>query len=165
MERGEEDAPFIAAISLLQLPIDLQLVFRVLFLIPVAALIIVLLKQVIGIPAFGTFMPVLIALAFRETELLTGIFLFTIIVGAGLAMRAYFAQLKLLLVPRLASVLIIVTFLMMAIALIGQNFNIPLGLSISLFPLVILTMTIERMSTVWEEAGAKDALQKAGGSL
>jgi len=165
MERGERDAPFVAAMSLLNLPVDLQLVFRVLFLIPVAALLIVILKQVVGIPAFGTFMPVLIALAFRETELITGIILFTLIVGAGLVLRAYFAKLKLLLVPRLAAVLIIVTFLMMAIALIGQNFDIPIGLSISLFPLVILTMTIERMSTVWEEAGPKDTLKKAGGSL
>lgn len=165
MRRGAEDAPFLAAISLLNLPIDMQLVFRVLFLIPIAALLIVVLKQVIGIPAFGTFMPVLIALAFRETQLLTGAILFTLIVGAGLVLRVYFAQLKLLLVPRLAAILIVVTFLMAAIALTGEAFNIPLGLSISLFPIVILTMTIERMSTVWEEAGAKDALQKAGGSL
>lgn len=165
MSRGAETAPFLAAVSLLNLPIDMQLVFRVLFLIPIAALLIVLLKQVVGIPAFGTFMPVLIALAFRETQLLTGMILFTFIVGAGLVLRVYFAQLKLLLVPRLAAILIVVTFLMMGIALFGNAFNFQLGLSISLFPIVILTMTIERMSTVWEEAGAKDALQKAGGSL
>ena len=165
MQRGAQDAPFLAAISLLNLPIDMQLVFRVLFLIPIAALLIVLLKQVIGVPAFGTFMPVLIALAFRETQLLTGMLLFGLIVGAGLLLRAYFAQLKLLLVPRLAAILIIVTFLMMAIALMGDAFNVPLGLSISLFPIVILTMTIERMSTTWEEAGAKDAFQKAAGSF
>lgn len=165
MRRGAEDAPLLAAISLLNLPVDMQLVFRVLFLIPVAALLIVILKQLIGMPSFGTFMPVLIALAFRETQLLTGMFLFSLIVGAGLVLRVYFAQLRLLLVPRLAAILIVVTFLMMAIALLGDAFDFPLGLSISLFPIVILTMTIERMSTTWEEAGAKDALQKAGGSF
>ena len=31
--------------------------------------------------------------------------------------------------------------------------------------MVILTMTIERMSIGWEEAGPREALQQAGGSL
>ena len=39
------------------------------------------------------------------------------------------------------------------------------GLSIGLFPIVILTMTIERMTVVWEERGAGEALQQAAGSL
>ncbi|WP_300378868.1 UUP1 family membrane protein [Henriciella sp.] len=165
MERGAEYAPWVNATSLLSLPIDLQLVFRVLLLIPLGALIIVVLKQVIGMPAFGTFMPILIALAFRETSLLTGMLLFVGIVSVGLLLRAYFNQLQLLLVPRLAAVLIIVTFLMMFIALAGEASGIQTGLSISLFPLVIITMTIERMSLTWEEDGASEALKKAAGSL
>lgn len=165
MERGEEFAPWVNATSLLSLPIDLQLVFRVLLLIPLGALIIVILKQVIGMPAFGTFMPVLIALAFRETQLITGITLFVGIVAVGLVLRAYFNQLQLLLVPRLAAVLIIVTFVMMFIALAGEAMGVQTGLSISLFPLVIITMTIERMSLTWEEDGAQEAIKKALGSL
>ena len=165
MERGEEFAPWVNATSLLTLPIDLQLVFRVLLLIPLGALIIVLLKQIIGMPAFGTFMPVLIALAFRETQLITGMTLFVGIVATGLLLRAYFNQLQLLLVPRLAAVLIIVTFLMMFISLAGEALGIQTGLSISLFPLVIITMTIERMSLTWEEDGASEAMKKAIGSL
>jgi hypothetical protein len=39
------------------------------------------------------------------------------------------------------------------------------GLSLGLFPIVILTMTIERMSIVWEENGPREALQQAAGSL
>jgi hypothetical protein len=38
-------------------------------------------------------------------------------------------------------------------------------LSISLFPMVILAMTIERMSITWEENGAQTALVQAFGSL
>ncbi len=165
MDTASETAPWITGTSLLNLPVDLQLVFRVLLLIPLGALVIVILKQLIGMPAFGTFMPVLIALAFRETELLAGIFLFTSIVAVGLMLRAYFSKLRLLLVPRLAAVLIIVTFLMMAIALISSWTGLPIGLSISLFPLVIITMTIERMSLVWEEDGGREAMTRAAGSL
>jgi hypothetical protein len=40
-----------------------------------------------------------------------------------------------------------------------------MGLSISLFPIVILTMTIERMTLMWEEYGPKEALQTGFTSL
>ena len=39
------------------------------------------------------------------------------------------------------------------------------GLSVALFPMVIMTMTIERMSIVWEERGPGEALQQGLGSL
>ena len=35
----------------------------------------------------------------------------------------------------------------------------------ALFPMVIITMTIERMSIVWEERGASEAMQQGLGSL
>ena len=38
-------------------------------------------------------------------------------------------------------------------------------MAITLFPLIIITMTIERMSIVWDEAGAADALKQGAGSL
>jgi hypothetical protein len=43
--------------------------------------------------------------------------------------------------------------------------GLPQGLSIALFPMVIITMTIERMSIVWEERGAAEAMSQAMGSL
>jgi len=39
------------------------------------------------------------------------------------------------------------------------------GLSVALFPMVIIAMTIERMSVVWEERGAADAMRAGLGSL
>jgi hypothetical protein len=110
-------------------------------------------------------MPVLISLAFRETSLVTGIILFTGIVMIGIGLRAYFNGLQLLIVPRLAAVLSIVTMVIAALALMGNAFRIPLGFSPALFPLVIITMTIERMSLTWDEFGAKEALTKGVGSL
>jgi hypothetical protein len=165
LRRSDEAAPLVAALSLLSLPLDTQGVFRVLMLIPVGAALIAFLRQVVGLAAFGTFMPVLIALAFRETSLLTGVVLFSGIVMIGLGLRAYFNGLQLLIVPRLAAVLSIVTLLMAFLALLGAAFEIPLGFSISLFPLVIITMTIERMSLVWDEFGAREALMRGAGSL
>ncbi|MGM0517269.1 MAG: inactive transglutaminase family protein [Pseudomonadota bacterium] len=151
--------------SLLDLPIDTQNTYRVLLLVPLGALIIVLLRNVIGIRTFGTFMPVLIALSFRETQLLGGVVLFTLIVALGLLIRFYLERLKLLLVPRLASVVIVVIFLMAVISIVSHRLGLDTGLSVGLFPMVILAMTIERVSIVWEEHGPADALLQAVGSM
>lgn len=162
---ARSDAPLVSGMSLFSLPSDTQLVFRAIFLVPLGALVIAFLRQVVGVSTFGTFMPVLIALSFREIGLWNGIALFTGIVAVGLLLRAYFSRLHLLLVPRLTAVLALVTFLMALIALAGQAANFPLGLSIALFPLVILTMTIERMSIMWEEVGGRAAMIRGLGSM
>ncbi|HSH83827.1 MAG TPA: inactive transglutaminase family protein [Guyparkeria sp.] len=151
--------------SLLGLPIDVQNTYRVLLLVPLGALIIALLRNVIGIRTFGTFMPVLIALSFRETQLVGGVVLFTLVVAMGLLVRFYLEHLKLLLVPRLAAVVIVVILLMALISIISHRAGFEVGLSVGLFPMVILAMTIERVSIVWEEHGPGDALIQGAGSL
>ncbi len=151
--------------STLSLPIATQTVYEVLLLIPIGALVMVLMRNVVGVQTFGTFMPILIALAFRETKLLYGIILFTLIIAAGLAIRFLLEKLRLLLVPRLASVLIVVVLLMLAISILGHRLGLESGLSVALFPMVILTMVIERMSIVWEERGAGEAIKEGVGSL
>ena len=151
--------------SLLALPIETQQVYRVLLLIPLGALLLALLRNVVGIRTFGTFMPVLIALAFRETQLAWGIVLFSVLVGLGLAVRFYLEQLRLLVVPRLAAVLTVVVILMALISIFSHKLDLERGLSVALFPMVIIAMTIERMSVVWDERGAADALRQGVGSL
>jgi hypothetical protein len=151
--------------SLFALPIATQAVYAVLMMIPVGALVIMLLRNFIGVKTFGTFMPVLVALAFRETQLLWGLVLFAMIVSLGLLIRFYLEKLRLLLVPRLTTVLTVVVLLMAGISVLSQKLELQPGLSIALFPMVILSMTIERMSIVWEERGASEALQEGIGSL
>jgi len=163
--RGHALAPGLMSVSLLDLPLDTQAVYHVLLLVPIGALILVLLRNVVGLKTFGTFMPVLIALAFRETRLVWGLVLFTLLVGLGLVVRFYLERLKLLLVPRLAAVLTVVVMLMALVSIAAHHLGIERGLAVALFPMVILTMTIERMSIVWEERGATEAMQQGLGSL
>ncbi|MDH3747091.1 MAG: UUP1 family membrane protein [Gammaproteobacteria bacterium] len=151
--------------SLYSLPISTQAVYSVLLMIPIGALIMVVMRNLVGIDAFGTFMPVLIALAFRETQLFWGIVLFTLLVALGLSIRFMLERLRLLLVPRLSAVLIVVVLLMLLISLISHKLGLETGLSVALFPMVIIAMTIERMSVVWEERGPSDAIRGAFGSL
>ncbi len=151
--------------SLLSLPIQSQHVYKILIMVPVGVLVILLLRCFIGIATLGTFMPVLIALAFRETQLFGGIALFSLVVALGLLIRAYIEQLKLLLVARLSIILCSVILLMCFISIITYKLGIEHGLSVALFPMVILTMTIERMSIIWDERGGFEALTTGCGSL
>ncbi len=164
-QRAELKDSLIGRISVLHLPIQTQSVYEVLLLVPFGILVIVVLRNFIGLSSFGTFAPVLIALAFRETELLKGILLFILIVSMGLVFRFYLERLRLLLVPRLAAVVTIVVLLMTTISIISHQIGTETGLSVSLFPMVIISMVIERMSIVWEERGAVTSIREGLGSL
>lgn len=164
-QRAEVASSALVEYSLSSLPFQTQAVYSVLVMIPIGALIMVFMRNIVGIDAFGTFMPVLIALSFRETQLLWGAVLFTLLVTLGLSIRFLLERLRLLLVPRLGAVLIVVVLLMMIISVVSNKLDIETGLSVALFPMVIIAMTIERMSIVWEERGAADALRGGVGSL
>ena len=151
--------------TLFELPIDIQSVYRVLLLVPIGALVLIILRQFVGLRTFGTFTPVLVALSFWQTELLGGIILFSVIIAAGLMFRSYFEQLKLLSVPRLSAVLLVVILLMVSSSVILEVFAVGTGVRVALLPMVILAMVIERMSVVWEEYGQKEAINRGLASL
>jgi hypothetical protein len=165
VEAGRLLNPMLLDFSLFALPIETQQVYHIVLLIPVGAFLVVLLRNVIGLKTFGTFLPVLVALAFRETRLFWGVLIFTLLIALGLAVRFYLDRLKLLLVPRLAAVLTVVVIIMSLVSIMTHKLGIEGGLSVALFPMVIITMTIERMSIVWDELGAWDAIRQGVVSL
>jgi hypothetical protein len=151
--------------SLLSLPLQAQETYRILLMVPIGAFIMLLLRNLVGVKTYGTFMPVLIALAFRETALVAGISLFVVVVGFGLLARFYLERLRLLLVPRLTAILILVVLLMAAVSVLSNRLGLEVGLSVALFPMVIMAMTIERMSVAWDERGAGTAIREGIGTL
>ncbi|MBF0152559.1 MAG: inactive transglutaminase family protein [Magnetococcales bacterium] len=165
VDLAKTETPSILKFSLFSLPMDMQQVFKILMTVPLGVFILVVVRNVVGLTTFGTFMPVLIAMAFRETQLLWGVFLFVFIVAGGLTVRLYFEHLKLLVVPRLAAILIVVILLMAGLSILSHAMGMERGLSVALFPMVILTMTVERLSVIWDERGPPAALQQAIGSL
>ena len=165
VDAGRAKHPLFVTFSLFGLPLESQAVYQILLLVPVGALVMVLMRNVVGIRTFGTFMPVLIALAFRETRLIWGMVLFTTLVALGLSVRLYLEHLKLLVVPRLAAILTVVVILMLTFSMITHKLGLERGLSVALFPMVIMAMTIERMSVVWDESGPLDALRQGVGTL
>lgn len=154
-----------SAISLHRLPVGLQSALRILLLMPLGALVLTLLRNVVGFPSYGTFMPMLVALALRGTGLAIGLLLVGVVLLIGVFGRLFVTKLRLLLVPRLSLLLCIVVGSVTGLALLGFEFderNFYAGL---IFPIVILTMLIERFSITLAEEGLRSAAIRGGSSI
>jgi len=163
--RAEADDRAFGSLSLYQLPVEQQGMFRMLLLLPFGALVVCLMRILVGIKTSGTFMPVLIAVAFVQTSLLPGLAAFISVVTLGLLMRGYLSSLNLLLVSRISALIILVLFITAGISIVGYQMGFSTGMTVTFFPMVILAWTIERMSILWEEEGAHEVLIQGSGSL
>jgi hypothetical protein len=151
--------------SIYTLPAESQKAFKTILLVPIGALVIVMLRILVGIRTSGTFMPILIALAFMQTTLIPGLLMFLAIVSVGLLIRFLLTSLNLLLVARISAVVIVVIFLMAIFSILSVKLGLNSVMTITFFPMIILAWTIERMSILWEEEGGKEVLIQGGGSL
>ena len=145
---------FFARVSLHSLPPAEGRLVEFLLLLPVAALIICVFRNLIGLESFGTFAPALIGLAFRELASLPGILVFLSIVLVGWLMRRVMDRYHLLQVPRTAFMLSLVVVMLIALIVAANYRDVAATRYISLFPLVILTGMIERFWTLETEDGA-----------
>ncbi len=151
--------------SIYSLPLAEQNAFKSILLVPIGALVVVVMRLLVGLKTSGTFMPILIALAFIQTSLVAGLLIFLLVVGTGLIIRSYLSKLNLLLVARISAVIIVVILIMASMSVLSIKLGIDKALTVTFFPMIILAWTIERMSILWEEDGPKEVLLQGGGSL
>ena len=163
-ERIRRSESFLDRWSLFRLPEEFQRTFRILLLVPVGALMISALRNLVGFPTFGIFMPVLMALAFRNTGILYGLGIFFGVVFIGYAVRRVLEKMRLLLVPRMSVLLTLVIGSFTILALVGSKLGIREFMAVGLLPFVILTMVIERFFLLVEEAGISTGMRTALGS-
>ena len=165
IEHGKYQRSPLIDFSIYSLPVADQNTFKLILMVPIGALVVVILRNLVGIVTSGTFMPILLAIVLLQTSLLAGICLFVVVVGIGLILRSYLSHLNLLLVPRISAVLVFVILIYIAISVIGIKMGVEAGLQVTFFPMIIISWTIERMSVLWEEEGPRDVLIQGGGSL
>jgi hypothetical protein len=162
---GAPGGPGLLVSPLARLPAPEREVFRYVVLIPVGAFVVVVMRNLVGIPTLGTFMPVLFALSLLEIGPGSGLAMFVVVVASGLGFRFLLSQLDLLVVPRVAACVVVVTLLMVVLGSASWHLGVRAGLNVTLFPMIILAWTIERLSLIWEEEGKAGALAQASGSL
>ena len=146
--------------SIYNLPLNEQNTLKWLMIFPLAILVVVLMRNVVGIQTMGTFTPMLIAMSLVKTGFWPGLICFSVILGVGLLIRAGLSKLNLLLVPRISAVVIFVILIMQALAIVGYQWKWEIASSALFFPIIIMAWIIERASITWEEDGAANATKE-----
>ena len=163
--RARQSGAWLDRISLFALPVRTQMVLRILLLIPFGALVVAVFRNLVGLPTFGTFMPVLVSLAFIETTLAVGIAFLLGIILTGWLFRMLVDRLQLLMVPRLSLLLTLVILMICAITLAAEKLGFGSAMSVALFPIVIITGTIERFFIMMTEEGTRNTLRSLAGTI
>lgn len=116
-----------------------------LLLLPVVATFIAATRQIIGIRGFGIFLPAALSVAFVAIGPILGILLFTAIVIISTFVRLITRKLKLKLqyLPRMALILWFVSFGILGILFLAPFINYASLLSVSVFPVLVLTLLVE----------------------
>jgi hypothetical protein len=152
-------------LSLFALPPAEQRLVEFLLLVPIAALIVCLFRNVIGLYSFGTFAPALLGLAFRDLHSLPGILVFVGVVLLGWVMRRVLDHYHLLQVPRMAFLLSLVVLVLIG-AIVAANFQeMAATRYVSIFPIVILVGMIERFWTLEAEDGTAASFRTLLGTM
>lgn len=143
--------------SIYNLPLSEQNTLKWLTIFPLAILVIVLIRNVVGLKTMGTFTPMLLSMSLVKTGFWPGLLCFGLIMVLGLAIRFILSKLNLLLVPRISAVVIFVILIMQLLTVVGYQFKLDVALSAVFFPIIIMAWIIERASITWEEDGAANA--------
>ncbi len=124
----------------------------VFLLFPLVALIVTFCRNVVGLRTFGVFLPMLVAAGCVYTGLLPGMLGFIAILAVGAATHRWFRGMRVLVVPRIAAVITVLTVLILGVGvLVTENAGHRLAL-LALFPVVILSFAAERLQEMMERS-------------
>ncbi|MFO0748507.1 MAG: 7TM domain-containing protein [Myxococcota bacterium] len=130
---------------------------RILIMIPIAAVVVVIFRNVLGLRTFGTFLPALIAAAAVQTGFLWGAAAFIGIILLTSIVRRLTARLQLLHSPQLGVLLTAVVGTMLLVSWIAAAAGDRSLGRVALFPIAILAITSERFVIVSAEEGLVEA--------
>jgi hypothetical protein len=144
--------------DLTRLSLPSREMLSILLLMPLGVLATELIRQFAGIRTYGTFTPTLLALAITHVYWVTAIIVLLLVTIIGVTMRSAMPDLNLQRTPRLAIVFTLVA-LSMSIVVSGMSYFDPAAdNTVTLLPLVILTMLVDRIYTVYDEIGLHTAI-------
>lgn len=120
-------------------------VLVLILLFPVVASLIATSRHIIGLQGFGVYIPAVLAVALLSTGIITGIFLFIVILISASIGRTIFKKFKLQYLPRTALVLWLVALTVFSLLLVSPQliqFEINLA-ALSIFPILVLILLSE----------------------
>lgn len=155
-------------LSLYSLPLSAQASMYVILLLPIGAVVISLFRNIVGFSTFGIFTPALLTVFFIETQFTFAFIFFVLVIFLGFFQRILLDKLYLLAVPRISILLTFVIIAYILFILLNQNV-IEISSSgsgvLSYFPVVIITILIERFSIDFIEEGSWNTFKKLAGTV
>ena len=159
------DNRVLSVLDLTNLPSKLSDAVSLILLLPLGGLVISVFSNIFGLKSFGYFIPALIGLSFVDTQWVSGLTVFIVIMFIGLASRELFDRLHLNKMPRLTLVLLFVVLSLTIIVSLLDLLNIRPSPRALLLPMISLTMVIEQFHTRVEAHGYKSGIKKLGITL
>lgn len=157
-------SPVFGKMSLHRLPLPVQAIFATILLIPIGTLVLSFARNMLGVPTFGMFTPILLTVFFKETSLMFGLMFFIVVVLVGIFERYGLDRLRLLAIPRMSIILTLVILFLMIVAISGVA-EIFGASHVGYFPIVIVTVFIERFSIMLTEDGVWNTTKTLIGTL
>ena len=130
-------------------------IFIYLLMLPLAAFVSVILKNIIGLETFGTFLPILVASVLHNIGVFSGISVFFGIILAVFFLNNVISRLDLLYHPKMAILLSFVIFCLIAVFSLGLHFKIYNLVYVVFFPVAIVAITIHRVILLADEGSFK----------
>lgn len=127
-------------------------------MVPVVATFIAFSRQIIGIRGLGIYITLIIAYALVATKLKYGLVILLVVIITGSLARILLKKARLLYLPRMAIILTTVAFAIFLMFLLGSFLNIEGLQIISIFPILIMILMVERFVAVQIERGQKMAI-------
>ncbi len=138
---------------------------RGILLLPLAALIIAIFKNVVGLKTFGIFLPALIALALVKTHLGLGLMSFATVILVVSLLHLPLEKLGLLYTPKLVIMMTCVVLTLIGISILGLKNNWITLTSAMFLPVIVLSITAERFAKTLMEENLKDAFKMLGSTF
>lgn len=131
---------------------------KLILMLPIIATVVAFMKQVVGVTTLGVYMPSILALSFIALDIKYGLFILLIILLIGTLFRLFLRRHRLLYIPRVAIILTTVSLTILGILLLGAYFDIAQLVSISIFPMLIMSTLVEKFVSIQTDRGLKSAL-------
>ena len=160
ISEAKVDAPGLWPL-LIQLHLPMNLL-RTILLLPLAALLISIFRNVIGIKTFGILLPALIGLALVNVDLKTGLLAFGIVIIIVSILHKILEHWTLLHVPKVAIILTAVILSLIFMGLLGILLGWEMGAMMMYLPIVIISITAERFAKVLHDESSKEAMKMLG---
>ena len=132
---------------------------KIIIMLPLGALVVAIFRNVIGLQTFGVFLPALVAIACRQTGLTWGIIAFIIVIAIVGLVHFPLEKIGVLYTPKMVIMLVVVVISFLLISIIGIRIELQNLAYITLFPIVVVTITSERFARSIVEEGMLKSLK------